>query len=151
MSTFSAEELEEFQTVFQMFDQDSSGAIDEDEIRQVMIQLGEAPSDDELKAMIREVDHRGRGEIDYDGFLTMMAKQKAQHEAEVEQEVNEAFKEYDQDGKGFISINDLKNLLKGQKTEKISAIELEGIISEADHKKNGQILFSHFVKMMLTK
>jgi Ca2+-binding EF-hand superfamily protein len=44
-----------FREQFQLFDADGSGAIDEEELRTVLSQLGKSLSDAELRAMIAEV------------------------------------------------------------------------------------------------
>jgi hypothetical protein len=70
---FSPEQVEEFQEVFTQFDTDGSGAISEEELGVVLSQFGQAPTADELSAMIMEVDEDNNGEVDFDEFLDMMA------------------------------------------------------------------------------
>lgn len=46
--------------------------IDAQELRLTMQNLGEKLSDDDVKAMIREADMNGDGQIDYEGTLSYL-------------------------------------------------------------------------------
>ena len=52
---------------FRMFDRDGNGTINAQELRHVMINLGEKLSEDEVDEMMREADVDGDGEINYEG------------------------------------------------------------------------------------
>ena len=52
---------------FKVFDKNGDGYISSDELRQVMTQLGEKLTDDELDDMIQEADTDGDGQVNYDG------------------------------------------------------------------------------------
>ena len=54
----------EMKAAFRVFDRDGSGTISLDELRNVMKSFGEILTDDELDAMIKEVDKDGDGSID---------------------------------------------------------------------------------------
>ena len=51
---------------------DDDGLISADELMQVMINLGENLTDDEVGMMIREADVDGDGQVNYDEFVKMM-------------------------------------------------------------------------------
>ena len=53
---------------------DGNGTIDSRELRHVMLNLGEALTDDEVDDMIREIDVDGDGEVDCEEFVMMMKK-----------------------------------------------------------------------------
>ena len=55
------------QTAFRTFDSDNSGKISAQELRQVMCNLGENLSEDEINEMIQEADRDGDGQINYEG------------------------------------------------------------------------------------
>ncbi|GKU85864.1 hypothetical protein SLE2022_250070 [Rubroshorea leprosula] len=63
---------EELKEVFQVFDKDQDGYISANELRQVMINLGEKLSDEEVEQMIKEADLDGDGQVDYDEFVKLM-------------------------------------------------------------------------------
>ena len=50
-----------------MFDKDGNGHISGEELRAVMLSLGEQLSDDEVTEMIQEADIDGDGLINYEG------------------------------------------------------------------------------------
>eukprot|EP00168_Porphyra_purpurea_P010484 TRINITY_DN25_c0_g1_i2.p2 TRINITY_DN25_c0_g1~~TRINITY_DN25_c0_g1_i2.p2 ORF type:complete len:152 (-),score=64.87 TRINITY_DN25_c0_g1_i2:53-508(-) len=68
----SADSQAEILEAFKVFDKDNSGKISADELRQVMNNLGEKLSDEEVNEMIREADTNGDGEIDVKEFIKMM-------------------------------------------------------------------------------
>lgn len=70
-----AEETEEeLIEAFKVFDKDGSGFITASELKQVMIELGEILTDEEVEEMIREACVDGDGQINYSEFVKMMMK-----------------------------------------------------------------------------
>ncbi|ESN98600.1 hypothetical protein HELRODRAFT_106870 [Helobdella robusta] len=63
---------EHLRAAFRTFDQDNSGKISAQELRQVMINLGEKLTDQEIQEMIDEADCDGDGQINYEEFVKMM-------------------------------------------------------------------------------
>jgi len=72
--TFTDEQLEEFKQAFYAFDDDGGGSIGKEELTQLLEALGENLTEDEIGAMMREVDEDGSGQIDFEEFLGMMKK-----------------------------------------------------------------------------
>lgn len=62
----------ELRDAFKVFDSDGSGSISREELKQLMINLGQTLTEAELDAMMDEVDTNGDGEISYDEFKDMM-------------------------------------------------------------------------------
>ena len=61
----SAAEVEaELRQAFSVFDRDGNGAISGEELRHVMMSIGECLTDEEIEAMMREADLDGDGAID---------------------------------------------------------------------------------------
>jgi len=54
---------------FRMFDRDGSGTVNAQELRHVMMNLGEKLGEDEVDEMMREADVDGDGEINYEGAV----------------------------------------------------------------------------------
>ena len=89
-----------------------------------MRSMGQNPTEDELLALVMEVDINGDGTIgilqqtyvrniewyylDFDEFLGMM-KQKA-NEADQESDLRDAFKIFDRDNNGYIDMKELKQV-----------------------------------------
>ncbi|XP_057959223.1 calmodulin-like protein 11 [Malania oleifera] len=63
---------EELREAFKVFDKDQNGYISASELRQVMINLGEKLTDEEVEQMINEADLDGDGQVNYDEFVKMM-------------------------------------------------------------------------------
>ncbi|KAH8686499.1 hypothetical protein BGZ61DRAFT_52921 [Ilyonectria robusta] len=57
---------------FKVFDKDGSGTISRDEIRQVMLSLGERLTEEEINEMLKVADKDGNGTIDYNEFVHIM-------------------------------------------------------------------------------
>ena len=73
------EQVAEFREAFNLFDLDGGGDIDARELGTVMRSLGQNPSDEELAAMIAEVDEDGSGNIEFEEFCTLMCVPRLSH------------------------------------------------------------------------
>ena len=62
----------ELKEAFKVFDQDGNGFITPSELRQVMANLGEALTDEEIDQMIKEADMDGDGQVNYEEFVRLM-------------------------------------------------------------------------------
>lgn len=60
--------------IFQLFDDDKSGAITVKNLRRVAQELGETMSEEELREMIERADSMGNGQITLEDFYTIMTK-----------------------------------------------------------------------------
>jgi calmodulin len=65
---------EEMIEAFKVFDSDGNGMISSDELRQIMENLGEKLSKEEVDEMVKEADIDGDGQINYQEFVNMMFK-----------------------------------------------------------------------------
>ena len=65
---------EEMLEAFQIFDADGNGNISADELRQIMENLGERLTQEEVEDMVKEADIDGDGQINYEEFVRMMFK-----------------------------------------------------------------------------
>ena len=65
---------QEIQKVFARFDRDGNGTIEAKELEVIMNQMGSKPTAEQIADMIQAADADASGTIDYDEFLTMMAK-----------------------------------------------------------------------------
>ncbi|CAN1270887.1 Calmodulin-like protein 8 [Linum perenne] len=64
---------DELKEAFKVFDRDQDGFISPNELREVMMDLGEKLTEAEAEQMIREADSDGDGKVNYDEFATMMS------------------------------------------------------------------------------
>ncbi|KAF8024496.1 hypothetical protein BT93_F1618 [Corymbia citriodora subsp. variegata] len=63
---------EELKEAFKVIDKDQDGYISPNELKRVMIKLGEKLTEEELEEMMREADLDGDGQINYEEFIRMM-------------------------------------------------------------------------------
>ena len=66
------EELEEWRTIFNLFDVDGDESITCEELGVVLRSMGQNPSDQELKEMINEMDEDGSGTVDFEVRLNIL-------------------------------------------------------------------------------
>ena len=65
---------EDMREAFNVFDKDGNGFISANELRQVMLSLGEKLTDQEVQEMIREADIDGDGQINFEGKIKGVIK-----------------------------------------------------------------------------
>ncbi|KAJ8904381.1 hypothetical protein NDN08_000900 [Rhodosorus marinus] len=63
---------DEILEAFKVFDKDGSGKISAEELRNVLLKLGENLTSEEATDLIKAADLNGDGEIDYEEFVKMM-------------------------------------------------------------------------------
>ncbi|KAL6640476.1 hypothetical protein ACP70R_021599 [Stipagrostis hirtigluma subsp. patula] len=146
----SKEQIKEFREAFNLFDKDGDGTITTKELGTVMKSLGQSPTEAELRDMIDEVDADGSGSIDFDEFLTLVARNAREADAGAEEEIREAFHVFDKDQNGFITRDELAQVMKNL-GEKLAEEEIAEMLREADVDGDGQISYKEFAKVMLAK
>jgi Ca2+-binding EF-hand superfamily protein len=66
--------LDMFKEAFAIFDRDDSGDIDREELRVVLMALGQNVYMTEIEEMMKQADSDGDGKISFDEFVSMMSK-----------------------------------------------------------------------------
>ncbi|KAI8072601.1 calmodulin [Gongronella butleri] len=140
------DQITELREAFDLFDRDHNGYIDTKELGAVMKSLQMNPSEAELQDMINEADADGNGTMDFNEFLTLMAKK--QRDTDAAQELLQAFKVFDKDGNNYISRDELRQVMDSV-GERLSQAQLDEMIQEADIDGDGRINYEEFVKMMV--
>ncbi len=123
---------------FKAYDKEGKGEIPSSMLGTVMKNLGHNLKPDQLQEAIEAVDADGSGWIDFDEFLSLMARKTK--EAEDEQEFREAFRVFDKGNKGQIETGDLKVIFKALDPD-MSDEEIEAIITEVDEDGSGTLDF----------
>lgn len=73
-STLNLEQVEALKTTFILFDRNGDGKVSEEELKLAFANLGQNPSDEEIKNMMLESDTNGDGQIDFIEFLKLFYK-----------------------------------------------------------------------------
>ena len=68
----SDEKESEYKELFEMFDKDEDGLIDQNDLGKILRALGQDPSDQDLIEMITDVDKNEDKLIDYEEFLQLV-------------------------------------------------------------------------------
>lgn len=143
----TSEEITEYREMFDLFDEDKSGAIDAEELGKVMRALGQFPTNAEVNKIVEEVDEDGSGVVEFSEFLVVMVKYKKTHEPEEDPdaELLRAFKVFDKDGSGYITADELRDFLT-RLGEPLTDEEVDDLLRQADLDGDGQISYEEFVK-----
>ena len=146
MNNLNREQIEDFRRTFDLVDKDQSGSITTDELKIVMVSLGQNPLDSELQDMVNEVDTDGNGTIDFDEFLSLMDRKMRGEvrESDMEEEYVEAFKIFDLNGDGLISKTDLMTVFKIL-DEEANEEEIEEVILQTSTDGDNVINYDKFV------
>ena len=144
----SPEKRKEYQDAFEMFDKDKDGAITARELGNMMRSIGQNPTDEEVMAMIKEVDLNSDGKIELDEFITLMARNSP--DTQTEDEVINAFRVFDKEGNGVIATAELKHSMMTV-GDKMTEAEADEMIHEADIDDDGVINYEEFVRMMMAR
>ncbi|KAJ1631021.1 calcium binding protein [Pavlovales sp. CCMP2436] len=143
----SSEELAEFREIFNLVDTDKGGTISKAELKQLMNTLGLRPSQEELNAMVDEIDANGSGEIDFDEFVIVMSR-KVQTSYTPDQ-VKSAFKVFEKDvPSGFVRVHTIEHALTTYGSDKLSLSDAKDLLAQIEPDENGMINYSEFVDMM---
>ncbi|XP_062214629.1 calmodulin-like protein 4 isoform X2 [Phragmites australis] len=146
MEGLTSEQIVAFREAFLLFDKNGDGCISMEELAAVTRSLDLDPSDQELNDMMSEVDTDGNGIIDFQEFLSLIARKMKDGDGD-EEELKEAFEVLDKDKNGFISPTELRMVMTNL-GEQMTDEEVEQMIKEADTDGDGQVNYDEFVLMM---
>lgn len=144
----SVEQIAEIKEMFSLFDKSATGTISLDEMALIVRALGQTPTEAELQKMKQEADPEATGRVDYPEFLSVFAKNFK--EAVNERELFTAFQELDDRKHGYLTIKSLRHYMS-QFGEKLTEEEIERMIHYANPDHDGNIKYSDFVKLMMSK
>lgn len=142
------EQRSEIKAAFDLFDTDGNGSISVDELGALMKKMGKEATEAELKDMIHDIDVNNDGEIQFEEFLLLFTRSKAN--ATPDDDLKQAFAVFDADGNGKISRAELKRVME-MLGERLSDAQIDEMMREADENKDGEIDFQEFKRMMSGK
>lgn len=140
MRELSAGEVEKLWRAFSVFDVDKNGRASVEELGAVMRSLGQAPTEDELRELIAEVDLDHSGSVDFEEFKTLMIARQGDRRSRLQL----AFGIFDKDGSGKISAAEMASVMA---QVGLGKAELDEMIREVDEDGSGQIDFEEFCRL----
>lgn len=151
------EQIMHFKSIFNKFDRNSTGRIDRFELRVVLEgiiypEMGSSPTEEELFAMINEVDENNTGEIEFYEFLRVYEKHQTMKEANDEQDLStyyivDAFVAMGgcPDKSGCIDTDKLIHVVRHQFE---MTIDIERLIESIDQDQSHSIDFEEFKSLL---
>ena len=143
----TAETIQEYKEVFDIFDDTGDGKISNDEIGKVMTGLGETVTKEKIDALIAEIDYDLDQHVDFQEFLCLMVKTLATAELQ-EEELVTVFKRFDKDKDGELNWSDIK-LMFNELGYEMTDEEAQDMIHFFDTNDDSQINFEEFVQLMM--
>lgn len=140
----------ELSETFRYFDKNGDGKISAGELGEVLRALGIKSTDEELDAMVREVDCDKDGFIDVQEFvqLNKLVSEVTEGEDEETKFMQEAFHVFDIDGDGYICAGELYRVLSGLGEAGLTVEQCGTMIQNVDKDGNGLVDFSEFKCLM---
>ena len=146
MSQLDDDKIKECKLIFDMFDEDKDEQITVNLLGDCLRICGAAPSQQEIKMIIKNLEDNKREFINFETFLKLLEKLLLKQDSE-EDLINE-FMKIDKVGDGTILESDLRKLMSNYDNP-LNSQEIEDIIEEANVDENGYINIQRFVKMLL--
>ncbi|KAG0576460.1 hypothetical protein KC19_5G081900 [Ceratodon purpureus] len=140
----------ELSETFRYFDKNGDGKISAAELGEVLRALGIKSTDEELDAMVREVDCDKDGFIDVQEFvqLNKLVSEATEGEDDETKFMQEAFHVFDIDGDGYICAGELYRVLSGLGEAGLTVEQCGTMIQNVDKDGNGLVDFSEFKCLM---
>merc|ERR1712146_42176 len=107
--------------------------------------FGQDLQDEELQAMVDEVDKDGSGQIGFYEFVQMIVLRMEKAMMEDEQQVKKAFDVFDEEGTGHITTATLQKALVKRIGKSVTLEDAQNMINAADKDGDGTVDFHEFV------
>jgi Ca2+-binding EF-hand superfamily protein len=146
------DEIKCLKVCFDLFDTKKQEFLSADDLGEILRAMGFRPSEEELMAILVEIDEDGSGEIEFGEFCQLCATFLVEDPdlETMKRELKDAFRIYDKEGQGFITSDTLRGLI-GELLAPLTDEELDGIIEELDEDGSGTMDFDEFCEMMMSK
>merc|ERR1712018_182214 len=146
------DEIKCLKVCFDLFDTKKQEFLSADDLGEILRAMGFRPSEEELLAILVEIDEDGSGEIEFGEFCQLCATFLVEDPdlETMKRELKDAFRIYDKEGQGYITNDTLRGLI-GELLAPLTEEELDGIIEELDEDGSGSMDFDEFCEMMMTK
>ena len=143
------QEICELHEAFNIFDVESDGCIEANNLVLLMNSLRQYPSKEEIEQILKEIDINNDRQIYFNQFLKIMAKRLKNDKDDEEKYLKSLFNELDRNKNGLISLHEIKYIVSHSKeNEDINDKEIELMMKEADNDGDGLISFEEFMLIM---
>jgi calcium-dependent protein kinase len=134
----SPDDAAELEMVFKKFDKNGDGALDAEEIADMLKSIGK--NSVEAKAYIEQLDNDGDGQLDIHEFKAghVIANMGLDEKA-----IRKSFQIFDKDGDGFVTHEEIEQICSGMSTDLA-----KDLISEVDKNGDGKINFNEWLAAM---
>uniref|UniRef100_A0A6T6WP78 EF-hand domain-containing protein n=1 Tax=Hemiselmis tepida TaxID=464990 RepID=A0A6T6WP78_9CRYP len=138
--------VEDLESLFNAFDDDHSGELDEQEVAQLVAQLGSKLSDEENRNLFRIMDADGGGTVDFREFATVILHQKAANSGRIDYSAlaEKMFNIFDKTGDGVVSEQEVLDQMQMMGKNWDSA-SVAFFLQQVDRDGSGEIEKEEFV------
>ncbi|CAD8078949.1 unnamed protein product [Paramecium sonneborni] len=136
----SKEEVLKIKECFDIFDDDKSGSISPNEMKNAIIALGMEQSAEDIVNMIQDLDQDGSSLIDFEEFLNIFGFSGT---IEDEQVLEKLYSEFDSSGQSKVTYEDFKRI-NDLVSERYTDQELREMVEYADKDKDGSLSWDEF-------
>ena len=149
-----AEITADLQEKFLLFDKDGDHVISKNELGAVMRSFGDNPTEEDLNALMKELDADGSDHLEFNEFLKLMEKsdrlsvmmKRKLTETQVK-EIRTKFDEFDDDRDGAIDKKELRNVIRSLGHNPTDE-ELQALLDELDTDGTSMLEFPEFLVLM---
>ena len=138
----------EYKSIFEMHDSNKDGNVNSLELANILKAININIPDEEIKEIMTEIDLEGKGEINYEEFISILNRREK--DVDNEEELLKAFKVFDKEGNGLININELKHIMLTVGNN-LSESEINDMLTEADTDMDGYINYEEFIRSIVAK
>lgn len=144
----TADEIKTCKQAFKTFDSDSNGSIDKWELRLALETMNRTPTDEDLVAMIEELDASGNGKLEFNEFLQALVMQKQKDkDANSSGDLVDAFVAMggNPDMTGFVNSEQLRKVIKD---DFLLTIKIDEFMDDLDVDNDGFVNFEEFKQLL---
>ncbi|KAJ3115662.1 Myosin regulatory light chain 12B [Phlyctochytrium bullatum] len=138
---FDSAQIAEFKEAFSMFDHDSDGFVDKEDLKDMLASLGQNPTDEYIDDMISEAP----GSINFTMFLTLMGEKLSG--TDPEHEILQAFECFDEAKTGFINADVLREYMTTM-GDRFTDEEVDIMFKGAPLDRNNNFNYKDFVRVI---
>ncbi len=138
------EKISIFREAFEAFDKDRDGYLTIKELAAIVKNLGQTPTESEIKDMINEVDVDGNGSIEFIEYITLIAR-KMRDADTFREDLKEIFDIFDMNKDGTIAEDELKHIMRSI-GENCLDEDIQAMVREADEDGDEAINFEEFYR-----